>query len=216
VTIRSKDLKNARGAICKDISLKDQYVSQRARGAYVAIVLQLEAAFDLSFAAQAVGPPTKEQIEQLNKRLQWQFKNSSRGLYFIKLDLDLLQLVIFTDVSFANNKDLLSQIGYIIAIGDKNSNANILHWSSIKCKRVICSVLASELYGMAHGFDIASAIKSTIEGILQINLLLVICTDSKSLYDCLVKLSTTQEKRLMVDILSLCQVYERREIAEIK
>jgi hypothetical protein len=111
---------------------------------------------------------------------------------------------------------LTSQIGYVIAIGDKNGNANILHWSSIKCKRVTRSVLASELYGMAHGFDIASAIKSTIEGMLQINLPLVICTDSKSLYDCLVKLGTTQEKRLMVDILSLRQAYERREIAEIK
>jgi hypothetical protein len=77
-------------------------------------------------------------------------------------------------------------------------------------------VLASELYGIAHGFDITSAIKSTIKGMLQINLPLVICTDSKSLYDCLVKLGTTQEKRLMVDILSLRQVYERREIAEIK
>lgn len=216
VTIKSKDLKNARGAIRKDVSLKDQYVSQRARGAYVATVSQPEAAFDLSFAAQAVGPPTKEQIEQLNKRLQWQFDNSSRGLRFVKLDLDSLQLVTFTDASFANNKDLSSQIGYVIAIGDKNGNANILHWSSIKCKRVTRSVLASELYGMAHGFDIASAIKSTIEGILRINLPLVICTDSKSLYDCLVKLGTTQEKRLMVDILSLRQAYERREIAEIK
>jgi hypothetical protein len=182
----------------------------------VATVSQPEAAFDLSFAAQAVGPPTKEQIEQLNKRLQWQFNNSSRGLRFIKLDLDSLQLVTFTDASFANNKDLSSQIGYVIAISDKDGNANILHWSSIKCKRVTRSVLASELYGMAHGFDIASAIKSTIEGMLQINLPLVICTDSRSLYDCLVKLGTTQEKRLMVDILSLRQAYERREIAEIK
>jgi hypothetical protein len=132
------------------------------------------------------------------------------------LDLDLLQLVTFTDASFANNKDLTLQIGYIIAIGDKNSNANILHWSSIKCKRITRSVLASELYSMAHGFDIASAIKSTIEGMLQINLPLVIYTDSKSLYDCLVKLGTTQEKRLIVDILSLRQAYERREITEIK
>jgi hypothetical protein len=216
VTIRSKDLKNARGAICKDISLKDQYILQRARGAYVATVLQPEATFDLSFAAQAVGPPTKEQIEQLNKRLQWQFENSSRGLRFIKLDLDSLQLVTFTDASFANNKDLMSQISYVIAIGNKNSNANILHWSSIKCKRVTCSVLASELYGIVHGFNIASAIKSTIEGMLQINLPLVIYTDSKSLYDCLVKLGTTQEKRLIVDILSLRQAYKRREITEIK
>lgn len=41
------------------------------------------------------------------------------------------------------------------------------------------------------------------------------CIDSKSLYECLVKLGTTQEKRLMLDIQCLRQSYERREITEI-
>jgi len=78
-------------------------------------------------------------------------------------------------------------------------------------------VLASELYALAHGFDIGAAIKSTIQNILGINQLpMVLCTDSKSLYDCLVKLGTTQEKRLMVDLMCLRQSYERREITEIK
>ena len=44
---------------------------------------------------------------------------------------------------------------------------------------------------------------------------LFMCIDSRSLYECLVKLGTTQEKRLMIDILCLRQSYERREIAEI-
>jgi hypothetical protein len=69
---------------------------------------------------------------------------------------------------------------------------------------------------MVLGFDIAGAIKATTDKILAINLPLVLCTDSKSLYDCLVKLGTTQEKRLMVDVLCLRQSYERREIAEVK
>jgi hypothetical protein len=47
------------------------------------------------------------------------------------------------------------------------------------------------------------------------NLPLVLCTDSKSLYECLVKLGTTQEKRFMIDIMCLRQSYERREIAEV-
>jgi hypothetical protein len=64
-------------------------------------------------------------------------------------------------------------------------------------------VLASELYGMAHGFDIGAVIKSTIDKILQTNLLLVFYTDSKSLYDCLVRLGTTQEKHLMIDMMCL-------------
>ena len=44
---------------------------------------------------------------------------------------------------------------------------------------------------------------------------LIICTDSKLLYDCLVKLGTTKEKRLMVDIMAIRESYERREISEI-
>ena len=39
--------------------------------------------------------------------------------------------------------------------------------------------------------------------------------DSKSLYEYLVKLGTTREKRLMMDLLCLRQSYERREITEI-
>ena len=60
-------------------------------------------------------------------------------------------------------------------------------------------------------------IKLTIKKILRINtLLLILYTDLKSLYDYLVKLGTTQEKRLMVDLMCLRQLYERREIAKIK
>ncbi len=74
----------------------------------------------------------------------------------------------------------------------------------IKYKRVIRSVLASELYGIAHGFDYAVVLKSTIEKIVQNDLLLVIYTDSKSLYEYLVKLGTTYKKQLIVNLIYLC------------
>lgn len=122
------------------------------------------------------------------------------------------------DASFANNPDQSSQIGYVIVMTDKHSNANILHWTSVKCKRVPRSVLASELYAMALGFDVATALKSTLDQ-MKVSprpIPLVICTDSKSLYDCLVKLGTTQEKRLMIDLMCIRQSYERREIQEIR
>jgi hypothetical protein len=206
---------SSRGTVRNSLTPKEQYVTQRARGAYIASVCQPEASFDLSFAAQTTNPDEND-IKALNKRLQWQIDNPTRGLKFVKLDKSSLKLLVFTDASFANNKDLSSQIGYVIVMADSNNRANIIHWSSIKCKRVTRSVLASELYAMTHGFDIGTAIKSTIDRILGINLPLVLCTDSKSLYDCLVKLGTTQEKRLMIDVLCLRQSYERREIAEVK
>jgi len=70
------------------------------------------------------------------------------------------------DAFFANNKDLSSQIGYVLVLADALNKANIVHWSLIKCKRVTRSVLASELYGIAHGFDIGAVIKSMLDKVL--------------------------------------------------
>ena len=141
------------------------------------------------------------------------------GLTFVQLDVTTLRIVAFTDSSFANNKDLSSQIGYVIVLADAQNNANIIHWQSVKCRRVTRSVLASELYALSLGFDVAATIKSTLDQIFsgspQGKIPLSMCIDSKSLYECLVKLGTTQEKRLMIDIMCLRQSYERREITEI-
>ena len=56
---------------------------------------------------------------------------------------------------------------------------------------------------MVYGFDIGALIKATIKKILRIDLLIVIYTDSRLLYNCLVKLGTTQEKRLIIDVMCL-------------
>jgi hypothetical protein len=60
------------------------------------------------------------------------------------------KLYIMIDASFANNKDLSSQIGYIIVFGNQKKNeksfklvGNIVHWSFTKCKRVTRSVLVA-------------------------------------------------------------------------
>ena len=215
VTPQPSDLTSARGVIRKSVTFGDQYVAQRARGAYIATLSQPEAAFDLSFVAQVIAPK-QEDAKRLNKRIQWQLDNCERGLRFIKLDTTSLKLIAFTDAAFANNSDYTSQIGFVICLTDGSNKANLIHWSSIKCKRVTRSVLAAELFAMAQKFDVASMLKSTIEKMLQISLPMVICTDSKSLYDCLVRLGSTIEKRLMVDIMCFRESYERKKIAEIQ
>jgi hypothetical protein len=152
----------------------------------------------------------------LNQRLQWQLNNSIRELRFVSLDLNnQLKLMIFIDAAFVNTLNLHSQIDYVICLTD-NVHTNLIHWSSIKCKRVIKSVLAAKLYAMINDFDVEAIIKSIIERMLHISLSLILFTDSKSLFDCLVKLETTSEKRLTIDLMCLKQSYERREIAEIR
>ena len=69
---------------------------------------------------------------------------------------------------------------------------------------------------MAHSFNIAAAIKLTINKMLFIITLLILCTDLKSLFNCLVRLSTIQEKYLIINIICLYKAYKRREIVKIK
>jgi hypothetical protein len=203
-----------------------QYVEQRARGAYIASICQPEATFDYSVAAQAVNP-TDADLRQLNRRLQWQIDNNIRGLRFVPLDLSTAKLMVFADGSFANNRDLSSQIGYVICLVNEevtpenfSITGNLIHWQSAKCKRVTRSVLASEIYGLVNGFDLGYVLGETLRTVTaRLHLPpipLVVCTDSYSLYDCLVKLGSTTEKRLMIDLMALRQSYERREISEIR
>ena len=77
-------------------------------------------------------------------------------------------------------------------------------------------MLAFELYALAYSFDISTAIKAIVELQFNVSLPLILCTDFKSIYECLIKLRTTQEKRLIINIMCLCQLYKRREIAKIK
>ena len=59
-------------------------------------------------------------------------------------------------------------------------------------------------------------IKTTLEKILGSNISLILYTDLKSFYDCLVKLSIIQEEQLMIDMMSLYQSYEQQKITKVK
>jgi hypothetical protein len=69
---------------------------------------------------------------------------------------------------------------------------------------------------MIHDFDVDSVLKTTLTKMLDAVISLILATNSKFLYDCLVRLRTTVEKRLMIDVMTLRQCYERREITEVK
>ena len=69
---------------------------------------------------------------------------------------------------------------------------------------------------MVAGFDIGAVLQDVTSKIIGKDIPLILCTDSYSLYDCMTKLGTTAEKRLMIDIIGLRQSYERREINEIR
>ncbi|KAF1972468.1 hypothetical protein BU23DRAFT_580860 [Bimuria novae-zelandiae CBS 107.79] len=103
----------------------------------------------------------------------------NRALRYIPITLINAKLIVFVDSSFANNKDLSSQLGFILMLINKSINSdntfticgNIIHYSLTKCKRVTRSVLASKIYSMRLSLPAVP---------------LVICIDLYSLYECLI------------------------------
>ena len=131
---------------------------------------------------------------------------------YIPVDLYSAKIYVFVDGSFANNKDLSSQIGFVVVLKAETEgnteftlSSNIIHTSSIKCKRVTRVVLASELYAMVARIDMLISLATTINIVTNklglARLPTVVYTDSLSLYKCIVKLGTTKEKRLIINII---------------
>ena len=76
-------------------------------------------------------------------------------------------------------------------------------------------MLALELFAISNGFDSVSIVKSTLESFLNKLIKLILATDSYSLFECLTKLGTTKEKRLIIDIIALREAYEQRTVSDI-
>ena len=71
------------------------------------------------------------------------------------------------------------------------------------------------MFAIVAGFDSTVIVKSTLESFLPAPPSLTIATDSKSFFDCLIKLGITKEKRLIIDIIALHKAYEQRIIIEV-
>jgi hypothetical protein len=68
-------------------------------------------------------------------------------------------------------------------------------------------MLASKLYGIVNGFNNTIAISITLQQVIQTlsipQILVIVCFNLKLLYDCLIKLSITNKKRLIINIILL-------------
>lgn len=66
----------------------------------------------------------------------------------------------------------------------------------------------AEMYEIVYGFDIKVVIKAIFRKIFGFVISLILCIGLKSLYNYFVKLNIISKKQLMVDAISLYQLYK--------
>lgn len=131
-------------------------------------------------------------------------KEDKDELVFRPLDLNSLRLVCFSDAGFVSHgDDYRSQIGFIIAMVDKNENANVVAFASRKCRRVTRSVLARELLALVEGYDADFGIESQLHEILDKQVPISRAVGSRTMYNVVTRLGHVTEQRLHVDVADL-------------
>ena len=117
-------------------------------------------------------------------------------------NLNEVQIVCFSDASFANLPGSCSQGGYIIFLLGKNGEYAPLVWKSKKIKRVVKSTLSAETMALLDGVENCYLLKVMLNEIHGQDLTLPITAlvDSKSLKDALYSSKTIEDKRLKTDL----------------
>lgn len=155
----------------------DQFRSSRAKISWITLT-RPEISVNTSFFAQVTESIFSEKhIVLFNRTVKYLQASKERGLNYKKLDKESLYLKIYSDSSFANAKDMKSQLGYIILLCDKHGKCNVIHYKSYKSRRMARSVLGAETYAFADAFDQAYMLKHDLERIMKQNVSLQMITD---------------------------------------
>lgn len=119
---------------------KEQFVAERAQGAYNAADCQRDCTYDFSKFSQATEPNAKDAKER-NKATKISKEENPQGFWFVPPDVSNTGTAVFIDVGFATYKDITTKLGYWIILIDGGGHRNIVRYASIKSRRVTKKVL---------------------------------------------------------------------------
>ncbi|KAG1673036.1 DNA polymerase epsilon subunit 2 [Nymphon striatum] len=178
--------------------------------------------FDVLELSMTTKQPAVEHLVQANKLIK-KIKSESRTLVFPKLEsLNLLKLTLFSDASYANLPDGVSSAGgHIVFLVDGTGKCSPISWSAKKIRRVVKSTIAAEALSMVDGLDTAYYIGCMITEILSMkantNFIPINCyIDNRSLFENLHSTKAVSEKRLRIDLATIKEMMQRREISHIQ
>ena len=157
----------------------------------------------------------KDIVKRANRVVSYAMDNPVT-ISFPQLDLDSVKVIGYSDASFANNRDLSSQLGYVVFMVDDQNHAIPIVYKSYKARRVTRSVMAAELIAFSDLFDVSYTLSQELRLLHPTAAVPVhLFTDSKSLFDIISKGTRTSEKRLMLDIACAREGYRRKDIHNI-
>ena len=131
-----------------------------------------------------------------------------------------IRLGVFSDASLANLLDGGSQGGNIICLLGENGKASPLSWLSKRISQIVRSTLTGEALALSDAVDavvfLAGLYSELMFNSMAPGLLLIVCfTDSHSLLDALKSTKMVSEKRLRIELNSIKQVVDRRQIKNV-
>ena len=171
-----------------------------------------EASFDYCVLSTRQTRPQISDFLQYKKTVR-DVKNNDYKIMMKKLDMQSLELTVFSDASFGNLSGGSSQLGYIIFLSDKNGNAVPIVWASKKSKRVARSTLTAETLAAVEAVEAAVMCRKVLEDVLNKALPPIkLMVDNKSLYDTSNTTNVLADKRLMVDMSALRQMVTEKEV----
>ena len=166
-------------------------------------------------------------LQKLHEALKYAKLHDDDGIVFMDVPFNKAScLVTFADSSWANAANFSSQYGVVVAlcppqVTEKLAPALILDWKSGRSPRVCRSTLAAEAIAADEGTDRQCYINCYLTELLYLkpawkgNMALAAaqCTDSKSLYDCLISENPSlTDRRSMVQIRSVQQALRPSQI----
>lgn len=179
------------------------FISHRALAQYIGVSVRPDVCAPVQLVAPGNQPITKPEYSQLTRSIKFLKSTARTGLKFVPLDIDTMRVVIMSDASFANARGGKSQLGFVIAMVDKNNRANIVHYASCRCRRVARSVMAAEIHALVTAFDFAFVIADMLGEIMSRQPTIEALVDSRTLFDVIAKAGKTAERRLQIDVLAI-------------
>ena len=176
--------------------------------------------YDVSALSSILKQENVESIKQANRTVKKAKKEKSQIDIPDLGNPEHLQIVAYSDASFANLKDGGSQGGYIIFLLGSNNKYMPIAWQSKRIRRVVKSTLAAETLAMVDMAEACIFYRKLLLELLQLgdntdNIKITCKTDNSCLYDAVHSTTQILDKRLRIEMAILREMIDRKEISKI-